>query len=268
VPRPVVTTASHLVPVALVTGAGSGIGRATAIELAGRGYTVALLDRDEHGIAETEALITTVGGQVEQLSCDVTDASRVVAVLAAFTDRYDRLDAVAACAGIEVLGDILTLEETDWRRALDVNATGVFNIAKHSMPYLLDGGGAFVAVASDAGVAGAQGYSAYAASKHAVVGLIRCMALDFGPRGVRSNVVCPAFVETPMADRIFAASPSEDHDFYQAIVPLGRFAMAREVAQVIAHLVSAEASYTNGLVYNVDGGSTAGYYRPATVSNM
>jgi len=262
-----VTRSSHPVPVALVTGAGSGIGRATAIELAGRGYTVALLDCDEHGIAETEAVITTTGSQVAQLPCDVTDAARVAAVLAAFTDEYDSLDAVAACAGIEVLGDVLTLEETEWRRALDVNATGVFNIAKCTMPYLLDGGGAFVAVASDAGVVGAQGYSGYAASKHAVVGLIRCMALDFGPRGVRSNVVCPAFVETPMADRIFAASPSEDYDFYQALVPLGRFAQAREVAQVIAHLLSAEASYTNGLVYNVDGGSTAGYFRPETAGS-
>jgi NAD(P)-dependent dehydrogenase (short-subunit alcohol dehydrogenase family) len=259
--------ARYSAPVALVTGAGSGIGRATAIELAGRGYLVALLDRDERGIAETESVITATGGEVEPIPCDVTDVARVATALKAFTDKSERLDAVAACAGIEVLGDVLTLEETEWKRALDVNVTGVFNTAKHTLPYLLEGGGAFVAVASDAGVFGAQGYSAYVASKHAVVGLIRCMALDFGPRGVRSNVVCPSFVETPMADRIFAASSSEDYDFYQAIVPLGRFAQAREVAQVIAHLLSAEASYTNGLVYNIDGGSTAGYFRAETASS-
>jgi NAD(P)-dependent dehydrogenase (short-subunit alcohol dehydrogenase family) len=249
-----------------VTGAGSGIGRATAIELAARGYTVGLLDQSMAGIADTAQTITAAGGTSQQLPANVTDADQVAAAVAELAKRHGHLDAVAACAGIEVLGDVVTVEESEWRRALDVNVTGVFLIAKHTMPLLLGAQGAFVAVASDAGVTGAQGYSPYAASKHAVVGLSRCMALDFGARGVRSNVVCPAFVETPMADRIFANSPAEDYDFYRAAVPLGRFAQAQEVARVIAHLLSAEASYTNGMVYNVDGGSTAGYYRPETPS--
>ena len=255
---------SRPAPVALVTGAGLGIGRAAATELAGRGYAVGLLDRSADGIAETAQAITAAGGTSQQLLADVTDSGQVAAAVAGLAERHGRLDAVAACAGIEVLGDVITTDEPAWRRALDVNVTGVFLTAKHIMPLLLNSGGAFVAVASDAGVTGAQGYSPYAASKHAVVGLIRCMALDFGARGVRSNVVCPAFVETPMAGRIFADSPAGEYDFYQAAVPLGRFAQAQEIARAIAHLLSAEASYTNGLVYNIDGGATAGYYRPET----
>jgi meso-butanediol dehydrogenase / (S,S)-butanediol dehydrogenase / diacetyl reductase len=248
--------------VALVTGAGSGIGRATAIELASRGYAVGLVDRSADGVAGTAQAISTAGGSSLELPADVTDSRRVEAAVGELADWHGRLDAVAACAGIEVLGDVVTAAEPEWRRALDVNVTGVFLTAKHAMPLLLATQGAFVAVASDAGVAGAQGYAPYAASKHAVVGLIRCMALDFGDRGVRSNVVCPAFVDTPMAERIFAGSPAGEYDFYQAMVPVGRFARAQEVARVIAHLLSAEASYTNGLVYMVDGGATAGYYRP------
>lgn len=249
-------------PVALVTGAGSGIGRATAIELARRGYSVGLLDRNTDGIAETARIVLAAGGATRALSADVTDNDRVESAVAELAEQYGRLDAVAACAGIEVLGDVITTDVTAWRRALEVNTTGVFLTAKHALPLLLRTRGAFVAVASDAGVTGAQGYSAYAASKHAVVGLIRCMALDFGARGVRSNVICPAFVETPMADRIFADSPAEEYDFYQAAVPLGRFARAQEIALAIAHLLSPETSYTNGLVYNIDGGATVGYYRP------
>jgi NAD(P)-dependent dehydrogenase (short-subunit alcohol dehydrogenase family) len=159
-----------------------------------------------------------------------------------------------------VLGDVVSLSDPAWHRALDVNAGGVFRLARATVPFLMETRGAFVAVASDAGVTGAQGYSAYAASKHAVVGLVRCMALDYGSAGVRSNVVCPAFVETPMAERIFADSDPDERDFYRRAVPLGRFARPEEVANAIVHLLGEEASYSNGMVYRIDGGSTAGYY--------
>ncbi|WP_369131809.1 SDR family NAD(P)-dependent oxidoreductase [Modestobacter sp. I12A-02662] len=247
-------------PVAVVTGAASGIGRATATALAVRGHRVALLDRDGPGASALARALTDQGTDARAYVCDVTDTADVEAAVSDVGRRWGRIDAVAACAGIEVLGDVASLSDQAWNRALDVNAGGVLRLARATVPFLVETRGAFVAVASDAGVTGAQGYAAYAASKHAVVGLVRCMALDHGPAGVRSNVVCPAFVETPMAERIFADSDPGERDFYRRAVPLGRFARPEEVASAIVHLLSAEASYSNGMVYRVDGGSTAGYY--------
>ena len=164
-----------------------------------------------------------------------------------------------AVAGIEVVGSVLDLEPSSWQRSLDVNLTGVFNTAKAAMPSLMDGGGSFVAMSSDAGHVGAQGYSAYCAAKHGVIGLIKAMALDYGPSGVRSNAVAPSFVQTPMADRIFENDQSE-MDYYAGTIPLGRFATPEEVAAAAVHLVGDDASYANGMVYRIDGGSTAGYF--------
>ena len=159
-----------------------------------------------------------------------------------------------------MLGTVDQLDPDQWERSLAVNLTGVFNTARATLPELLDTKGSFVAVASDAGVTGAQGYAAYCAAKHGVVGLVKAMALDYGSRGVRVNAVAPAFVETPMADRIFRDADDE-RDYYRRIVPLGRFARPDEVAQAVLHLAGPEASYTNGLIYRIDGGTTAGYYQ-------
>ncbi len=249
--------------VAFVTGAASGIGRATATQLATDGWKVALVDRDGDAVRVVADELTGRGAAAVSIQADVTDLAAMNAAAERATASLGQLRAVAACAGIEVLGSVLELEPREWQRALDVNLTGVFNTAKATMGFLVEAGGAFVAVSSDAGTSGAQGYSAYAASKHGVVGLVKCLALDFGPRGVRSNAVAPAFVETSMARRIFADSPEGEEEFYQAVVPLGRFARPEEVAHAIAHLLGPSASYTNGIVYAIDGGATAGYYRPA-----
>jgi meso-butanediol dehydrogenase / (S,S)-butanediol dehydrogenase / diacetyl reductase len=161
------------------------------------------------------------------------------------------------------MGTVPETPPAEWQRALDVNLTGVFNVAHHAIPRLVDrGGGAFTMVSSDAGVQGASGYAAYCASKHGLIGLMRCLALDHGPQGVRTNAVCPGFVETPMADRIFDGTSEDERDFFRRTVPLGRFARADEVAEAIAHLTSEQASYTNGLMYVIDGGATAGYFLP------
>jgi meso-butanediol dehydrogenase/(S,S)-butanediol dehydrogenase/diacetyl reductase len=125
---------------------------------------------------------------------------------------------------------------------------------------LLASKGTFTAIASDAGLQGAVGYAAYCASKHAVVGFVRCLALDHGPQGVRSNVVCPGWVETPMADELLAVASESEIAFYRGSVPLGRFARPQEVAKAVLHLSSVEASFANGMTYSIDGGSTAGYF--------
>jgi meso-butanediol dehydrogenase/(S,S)-butanediol dehydrogenase/diacetyl reductase len=139
------------------------------------------------------------------------------------------------------------------------NLTGTFLTARFALPHLLSGGGAFVAVSSDAGLQGAPAYAAYCASKHGVAGLVRAMALDHGPQGVRCNAVCPGFTWTPMAERLLG-DDARERSFWEGAVPLGRFGRPEEIADVIAHLSSPEAAYTNGLLYAADGGGTAGFF--------
>ena len=245
----------------LITGSGNGIGRATALELARRGYAVGGVDRDDAGAAETAKMIRENGGAGFAQQGDVADPDSLRDAVDTAVGEWGYLSCAVACAGVEVVGSVLDLEAEQWARSLTVNATGVFNLAKAAMPQLISERGAFVAIASDAGTQGAQGYAAYAAAKHAVVGLVKSMALDHGHQGVRSNVVCPAFVETAMADRIFAETDPGEADFYRNAVPLGRFAKSDEVASAVAHLLGDEASYANGLIYALDGGITAGAYR-------
>src|SRR5262249_5304317 len=148
------------------------------------------------------------------------------------TDAFGPLGAAVANAGIWAPGDALAVSEDVWNRALAVNATGAFHTARAALAEMLEQrrGGALGASASDVGVQGSQGCAAYVASKHAVVGLFRTLALDFGPRGIRSNVVCPGFVETPLADDVFRDAPAERLAARQSEVPMGRFASPREVA--------------------------------------
>lgn len=252
---------------AFVTGAGSGIGAATARRLAARGAAVGLFDLSVDGLNVTADLIKRSGGEALCVPGDVRDEEAVAGAIGATADRFGGLDTAIACAGIEVMGTVIETSLDSWRAALDVNLTGVFLTARHSVPRLVESGrGTFTAVSSDAGIQGSQGYAAYTASKHGVIGLIRCLALDHGPEGVRSNAVCPNFVDTPMARRIFEVTPEAERDFYTSGVPLGRFAQPEEVANVIAHLTSADASYTNGLVYVLDGGVNAGYFRAISES--
>lgn len=251
--------------VALVTGAGSGIGRATALRLAERGAAVALFDRDADGLAATAAAIRDDGGSALELSGDVSEEGDVAAAVERAVAELGPLRTVVACAGIEVTGTAPEMELADWHRVLAVNLTGVFLTARQAIPALVAaGGGSFVALSSDAGVQGASGFAAYCASKHGVIGLVRSLALDHGPEGVRCNVVCPGFVETPMADRLFAGAPSGERERWQRLVPLGRFAQPQEVAASIAFLSSPEGRYVNGQVHVIDGGSTAGYFEPAS----
>lgn len=247
---------------ALVTGAASGIGAAVARRLAGRGASVVLVDRSDEGLQQVRDELEAAGARVLSAVADVTSDENM-AEAARRSEALGPLTTVVACAGILAHGAVTTTTLDDWERTLAVNLTGVFLTARHTVPYLLtSGGGSFTAIASDAGVFGAQAYAAYCASKHGLVGLVKCMALDHGPHGIRSNVVCPGFVLTPMADAAFEGTSPEERDFYASTVPLGRFAEPTEVADAVAHLSSSEASYVNGMVYRLDAGSTAGYFRP------
>jgi NAD(P)-dependent dehydrogenase (short-subunit alcohol dehydrogenase family) len=244
----------------LVSGAASGIGYATARALALGGNALLLVDRSEQALRDVALELETLVS-VSTIVADVTDLVSLESQLAATLTDRGLLNGAVHCAGIEVLGAVHELEPVDWTRCIDVNLNGAFNMARSVIPELLKTKGSFVFIASDAGITGAQGYAAYCASKHGVVGLMKAMALDYGPQGVRVNAVAPSFVETPMATRIFEDNPGE-MDYYKTTVPLGRFARPEEIAKVAIHLLGDESSFTTGMVYRVDGGSTAGYFEP------
>ncbi|GIK96959.1 MAG: short-chain dehydrogenase [Alphaproteobacteria bacterium] len=254
-------TPSRRQEVALVTGAASGIGRAVAMRLASRGAALGLVDRNREALEQVAGEIIAGGGKSRWFGIDVTNSASLASAVDDFAGASGGLDTAVSCAGIAREGLVHEFAIDDWNAVIAVNLTGTFLLAHFCVPWLLKRNEAsFVAISSDAGIQGAQGYAAYAASKHGVIGLVRCMALDYGPRGLRSNVVCPAFVETPMATEIFGRAPAGTKEFYEKCVPLGRFARPEEVAKVVAHLTSDEASYSNGMVYSIDGGATAGYF--------
>jgi meso-butanediol dehydrogenase/(S,S)-butanediol dehydrogenase/diacetyl reductase len=247
--------------VAFVTGATSGIGMAVALRLAASGVTVGVVGRNEkaaHGLVDQ---IQQQGGKATALLADVSRSEQVASAVAALISNFGRLDTVVSCAGIALGGTVEEMSEQDCRLVIDVNLQGTFHVAKHTIAHLLARGkGSFIAVSSDAGTMGAKGFAAYCASKHGVNGLIKCLALDYGPKGIRSNAVSPGFVETPMTDRLFSELSEAERNFYRRSVPLGRFATPSDVANVIAFLSSDEGQYANGMIYALDGGSTAGYF--------
>lgn len=210
---------------------------------------------------EVAAAIRDRGGWVLELVGDVTDEARVEAAVASTANELGPLLTAVAAAGVELVGGTPETTLDDWSHVLAVNLTGVFLTAKYVIPHLEQcEESAFVALSSDAGIQGAAGFGAYCASKHGVIGLIRSLALDHGPQGVRCNAVCPGFVETPMAARIFAGLPAAERERWQRTVPLGRFARPEEVADAVAHVTSPQASYMNGHTYLLDGGGTAGHF--------
>lgn len=250
--------------IAFVSGATSGIGRATALRLARDGVAVGLMGRNRNAAESLGAEIAAAGGTALPLPGDVSIDGEVAAQVAALVQAYGGIDIVVASAGIAMTAPMTEMAEADWRRIIDVNLTGTFLVARHCFPHLIArGGGSFIAVSSDAGTLGSIGYAAYCASKHGVNGFVRALALEYGPRNIRSNAVAPGFVETPMAERLLSGIPPEKRRSYEQAVPLGRFARAEEVADAIAYLASPAASYANGVFYALDGGATSGHFSPA-----
>ncbi|MCP8895274.1 SDR family oxidoreductase [Shinella daejeonensis] len=246
----------------LISGAASGIGRATALGLAKAGVALTLFDRNAAMLLDVAGACRQEGADVLDVAGDAASDSDVKTAVERAVKTHGFLSGVVAAAGVAHKGDVTALTDEIWNVTLAVNLTGPFLLARHAVPHLLKNpASAFVAVSSDSGIRGSRGYAAYSASKHGVVGLIRCMALDHGPGGLRSNVVCPSFVATPMADGLLKENDGAyDRAFYERRVPLGRFARPEEVADAISHLLSPQASYANGMVYMLDGGTTAGTF--------
>ncbi|MGE3595972.1 MAG: SDR family NAD(P)-dependent oxidoreductase [Dehalococcoidia bacterium] len=246
---------------ALVTGATSGIGRAVALRLAERGAIVCLVGRNKQAAEALRKEIQGNGGQAVVALADVSKVDEVQRIVRNFVRAHGGLETVVASAGVAPVGNVLDASVEDWHHAISVNLNAVFYLAKHTVPELIKTKGTFTIISSDAGMWGDTNFSAYVASKHGVQGLMKAMALDFGRFGVRTNAVCPGFVETPMADQLMAHMTKEQIAALRKTVPLGRFARAEDVADVVAHLSSDQARHANALEYRLDGGKTAGHYK-------
>jgi NAD(P)-dependent dehydrogenase (short-subunit alcohol dehydrogenase family) len=245
--------------VALVTGAASGIGRATAVAFARAGAKVVVSDVAAGAGEETVSIIRDSGGQSAFFRCDVTSADDVQALVGSAVSTYGRIDCASNNAGIEgTTAECVDCTEENWDRTIEVNLKGVFLCAKYEIIQMLaqGGTGAIVNTASIAGLVGFRGESAYCASKGGVVLLTKVLALEYGKRGIRVNAVCPGNTDTPMVDRMIDGDP-EKLAATLAKEPLGRLARPGEVADVIVYLCSDEASLVNGISMPVDGGYLA-----------
>jgi NAD(P)-dependent dehydrogenase (short-subunit alcohol dehydrogenase family) len=245
---------------AIITGAGMGIGRATAIRFAQEGARVGLIDINRAAIDEVDLHITASGGEALPLLADVSHEDQVARAVDLAVARWGGLDIVVANAGIELVGEdarVHELAKEVWERTIAVNLTGVFLACKHGIRALLaSGGGSVICTASPTGLFGcAPTYSAYSASKAGVYGLTRVMANDYARLGIRVNCVIPGFTNTPMTT-YFMQNDEEREGLLQSI-PLGRPGEAEEVAAVILFLASDEASYVTGAAWASDGGMTA-----------
>jgi NAD(P)-dependent dehydrogenase (short-subunit alcohol dehydrogenase family) len=249
--------------VALVTGAASGIGRATAILLARQGAAVVVTDLDEQEVAGTVEAITTAGGIVVGLALDVTSESDWDRAVELVERRWGRLHILVNCAGIALVRAVSDTTLADWRRVLAVNLDGVFLGTRAGVRSMTrSGGGSIVNVASASGIRAAPASSAYCASKAAVIMLTKSVAMECcrDGSGVRVNAVAPGGVKTPMWGKTAGASSVVETAEWNAPAdaPIGqRFADPDEVAQAILFLASAEASYITGTVLAVDAGYTA-----------
>lgn len=241
----------------MITGAASWIGESVASLLASRGNPLLLIDRDADGLARLQARLAP--SVVHAVVADVSVEADLNTAIEGTRPSRSPLAGLVTCAGIDVVGPIDEVHPAEWSRCLAVNLTGTYLSLRAALPELVLTQGSAALVASDGGVAGAPNYTAYCASKHGVIGLMRAAALELAPRGVRINAIAPGFVDTPMAARIFAAD-REGRDDYMRSLPLGRFARPAEVAHAAHHLLSAEASYTSGAVYMIDGAANAGYF--------
>jgi 3-oxoacyl-[acyl-carrier protein] reductase len=244
--------------VALVTGGGSGIGRATCELFAERGGAVVVADVNEAGAKETADRIVGKSGRAEAVRCDVTRFADAEAAVGMARRVFGRLDVVVGCAGILRASLLEETSEEEWSEVLRVNLTGAFHVTKAAMKALREqGSGAIVHIASRLAIRVKEEHGAYAASKAGIVQLTRMAALEGAPHGIRVNCVCPGFIDTPMTRA--SASPEDlETQFagWAKACPLGRNGRPDEIARAMLFLASDEASFITGVALPVDGGRT------------
>lgn len=244
--------------VALVTGAASGIGRATAIAFGERGASVVVADVNAEEGEETARRVVDAGGHALFVEADVSKATDVAALLEAIQRGFGRLDFAFNNAGIEGRSaSTVDHTEDDWDRVIDVNLKSVWLCMKHELPLMLEARrGAIVNCSSIAGLVGFPNAPAYVASKHGVVGLTKAAALEVAAAGVRVNAVCPGVIQTAMVDRAVRARPGLEAEL-TAGEPVGRLGLPEEIAWATLWLCSDEATFVTGAALPVDGGWVA-----------
>jgi len=255
---------------AIVTGAASGLGRASAELFAAEGATVACVDIDHAGAESTREAITSQGGRAIAIHADLTVPEDAERMTKACLDELDSIDVVYACAGIAGPGDAASTPVDRWEHVIAVNLTSKWLSFRYALPHMCERGrGSVIVQASIGAFVGAPHNFAYSAAKGGCISMIKQAAVDFGPHGVRVNGVAPALVPTPLTDAsyraggayVIGATPEEGYRRAVQLYPLGRVGTGVDVAQAACYLASDESAWTTGHVLVVDGGFTAGHPR-------
>ncbi|MEM2896468.1 MAG: glucose 1-dehydrogenase [Candidatus Bathyarchaeia archaeon] len=242
--------------VAIITGGGSGIGRATSILFAKEGAKVIIADISSESGKETVKNIEAQGGDSIYIKTDVSRALDVEKMIKDSVRTYGKLNILVNNAGVHDFGNAISMSEKAWDRVMNINLKGVFLCSKYSIPEMIkSGGGSIVNVSSMGGLGAFFNECAYCTSKAAVIALTKCMAIDFASSNIRVNCVCPGNTETMMVGGIFT-TPKE-YEYAIQRTPLGRFAKPEEIANSILYLASDDSSYITGSALIVDGGSSS-----------
>ena len=246
--------------VSIITGAGTGIGKATALRFGQEGAKVVVADLDDAAGQEAVRQIKEAGGEATFVHTDVSRSKDCRLLMEESTKAFGRIDILVNNAGIYVQGGITDTSEEDWKRILAVNLDGVFYCSRHAVPYMIKaGGGSIVHVGSEAGIVGIKNQLAYNVSKAAVIMMAKSMAIDLAKYNVRVNTVCPGTTETPLVKAAIEKSPdpTETRKALEGCRPANRLGLPEEIASAIAFIASDEPGYATGSDLIIDGGMTA-----------
>jgi NAD(P)-dependent dehydrogenase (short-subunit alcohol dehydrogenase family) len=246
--------------VALITGAGSGIGQSTATLFAGEGASICVVDLSEDGARTTVTSIEAAGGESIAATADVSVTDEVRGAVEACQERFGRIDVLVNCAGIGSTQSAVETPEEVWDRVFEVNVRGTFLLCKYVLPHMLHAGtGCIVNIASVAGMVGIRNRAAYCASKGAVISLTQSIAVDHVTQGIRCNCICPGTVDSPWVARLLAGAddPERERAALVARQPMGRLGRPEEVAAAALYLASDDTAFMTGSQLVLDGGWTA-----------
>ena len=239
--------------VAIITGAGQGIGQATAMKFAREGARVAVCDINRASVDDTVATIVANGGEALGYTIDVTDKESIAKMVEGVMAKWGRIDTLVNNAGIVEDAQFKKMSEDQFDRVIDVNLKGVYNCTKAVVDIMLtQSSGCILNASSIVGIYGNFGQTNYAATKFGVIGMVKTWARELGRKGIRANAICPGFIETP----ILSTMPEKIVRMMEDRVPMGRLGRPEEIAATYAWLASSEASYINGAVIEVSGGAT------------
>ena len=246
--------------VSLITGAGSGIGRATALRFASEGATVVIADQNLQSAEKTQHLIQQVNGIGKAIALDVSQEQQVAEAITKAVEQFGRLDILHNNAGVSVLKPVTETTEADWDFLFGVNLKGMFFGCKHVIPHMVrQGGGVIINTASELAIVGQPLYSAYCATKGGVLAFTRALSVEWVSRGIRINAVCPGPIKTPMLQAEFdiAADPTAEETATIQSIPTGRLGTPEDIARVALFLASDDAEFVHGTAIIADGGRTA-----------